>query len=44
MLMHASLVFATLTMPSMSLSGVNLLIWLTAWGAALWLVVAAVTK
>jgi len=44
MLMHASLVFATLTIPSMSLSGVNLLIWLTAWGAALWVVVAAVTK
>lgn len=44
MLMHASLVLTTLTMPSMSLSGVNLLVWLTAWGAALWVVVAAVTK
>lgn len=44
MLMHASLVFATLTLPSMELSGVNLLIWLVAWGAALWGVVAVVTK
>lgn len=36
MLMHASLVFTTLTLPSMGLSGVNLLIWLFAWGTALW--------
>lgn len=35
-LMHASLVFTTLTLPSMGLSGVNLLIWLFAWGTALW--------
>lgn len=35
-LMHASLVFTTLTLPSMGLSGVNLLIWLIVWGAVLW--------
>ena len=43
-LVHASLVFTTLTLPSMELSGVNLLIWLIVWGAALWGVVAVVTK
>ena len=35
-LMHASLVFTTLTLPSMELSGVNLLIWLITWGIVLW--------
>ena len=35
-LMHSSLVFTTLTIPSMELSGVNLLTWLLAWGSALW--------
>ena len=35
-LMHASLVFTTLTLPSMGLSGVNLLIWLIVWGVVLW--------
>ena len=34
-LMHASLVFATLILPSMTLSGTNLLIWLIAWGVSL---------
>lgn len=43
-LMHASLVFTTLTLPSMELSGVNLLIWLVTWGAALWGLVAALTR
>jgi membrane protease YdiL (CAAX protease family) len=35
-LMHASLVFTTLTFPSMELAGLNLLIWLVAWGLVLW--------
>ena len=35
-LMHASLVFTPLTLPSMGLSGVNLLIWLIVWGVVLW--------
>lgn len=41
--MHTSLVFSTLTLPSMELSGVNLLIWLLAWTATLWLIVVAAT-
>ncbi len=43
-LMHASLVFTTLTLPSMELSGVNLLIWLIVWGAALWVLAAIVNR
>jgi membrane protease YdiL (CAAX protease family) len=43
-LMHASLVFTTLTLPSMELSGVNLLIWLVTWGTALWGLVAVVNR
>lgn len=35
-LMHASLVATTLTLPSMELSGTALLTWLVAWAAALW--------
>lgn len=35
-LMHTSLVFTTLTLPSMAISGVNLLIWLIVWGVVLW--------
>lgn len=42
MLMHASLVFSTLSLPSMELSGMNLLIWLLVWAAVLWIAVAAV--
>lgn len=38
-LMHASLVASTLTLPSMELSGNNLVIWLLAWAAALWVAV-----
>ena len=41
-LMHASLVATTLTLPSMELSGTPLLTWLLAWAAALWVFVAAV--
>jgi membrane protease YdiL (CAAX protease family) len=44
MLLHASLVFSTLVLPSMELSGINLLMWLIAWGAALWVAVAALTR
>lgn len=43
-LMHGSLVFTTLVMPSMTLTGVNLLVWLIAWGAALWLLVKVLIK
>ena len=43
-LMHASLVFTTLTLPSMGLSGVNLLIWLIAWGSVLWGLVVVVNR
>lgn len=42
-LMHASLVFTTLTLPSMELSGMALLTWLLVWAAALWAVVAALS-
>ncbi len=42
MLMHAGLVFTTLTLPSMELSGMLLLTWLLVWAAILWIVVAAV--
>ncbi|MEJ2149723.1 MAG: hypothetical protein P8Z40_09590, partial [Chloroflexota bacterium] len=41
-LMHASLVFSTLALPSMELSGVPLLTWLRVWAAVLWGVVGAV--
>ncbi len=41
-LMHASLVFSTLALPSMELSGVPLLTWLLVWAAVLWGVVGAV--
>ncbi len=44
MLMHASLVFSTLVLPSMTLSEVNLLMWLIAWGAALWGSVTTLTR
>ncbi|MCW4011580.1 MAG: CPBP family intramembrane metalloprotease [Candidatus Bathyarchaeota archaeon] len=43
-LMHASLVFTTLTLPSMELSGVNLLIWLVAWGSVLWGLIAVIDR
>jgi membrane protease YdiL (CAAX protease family) len=42
MLMHASLVFCTLVIVPMTLAGTALLIWLLAWAAALWVVVAVV--
>jgi membrane protease YdiL (CAAX protease family) len=42
MLMHASLVFSTLSLPSMELSGTTLLAWLLVWAAVLWIVAAAV--
>lgn len=42
MLMHAGLVFTTLTLPSMELSGISLLTWLLIWAAVLWIVVATV--
>jgi membrane protease YdiL (CAAX protease family) len=41
-LMHAGLVFSTLTLPSMELSGMALLTWLLVWAAVLWAVAAAV--
>jgi membrane protease YdiL (CAAX protease family) len=41
-LMHASLVFSTLALPSMELSGVPLLTWLLVWAVVLWGVVGAV--
>jgi membrane protease YdiL (CAAX protease family) len=41
-LMHASLVFSTLALPSMELSGVPLLTWLLVWAAVLWGVVGVV--
>jgi membrane protease YdiL (CAAX protease family) len=41
-LMHASLVFSTLALPSMGLSGVSLLTWLLVWAAVLWAIAAAV--
>jgi membrane protease YdiL (CAAX protease family) len=41
-LMHASLVFSTLALPSMALTGVPLLTWLLVWAAVLWGVVGAV--
>lgn len=43
-LMHASLVFTTLTLPPMELSGVYLLTWLAIWGTALWGIVTAATR
>jgi len=43
-LMHGSLVFTTLTLPSMGLSGVNLLIWLFAWGTVLWGLMTAINR
>ncbi len=42
MLMHASLVFSTLTLPSMELSGVPLLTWLIVWAVVLWVIVGLV--
>lgn len=44
MLMHASLVFTTLNLPSTELSSRQLVIWLVAWAIALWCVVAIITK
>lgn len=35
-LMHASAVFSTLTLPSMELSGEKLIIWILSWTLALW--------
>jgi membrane protease YdiL (CAAX protease family) len=43
-LMHASLVFTTLTLPSLELSGVYLLTWLAIWGATLWGIVAVTSR
>ena len=43
-LMHASLVFTTLAIPSPELSGYSLLIWLTLWATVLWGVVLFVAK
>lgn len=43
-IMHASLDFAMLTLPSMELSGSALVTWILVWSAALWLVIAAVLK
>ena len=44
MLMHGSLVFSTLALPPATLVGVNLLIWLAAWGAVLWVVAWLITS
>ena len=43
-LMHASLVLTTLILPPLELPGTYLLVWLIAWGTALWGAVAVVTK
>lgn len=43
-LMHASLVFTTLTVPSMELSGVDLLIWLVTWGTVLWGLITVINR
>lgn len=44
MLMHASLVFTTLSLPSNELSSRQLVIWLAAWAIALWFIVALIVK
>ena len=44
MLMHASLVFTTLNLPSAELSGRMLIIWLVSWSVALWVIVALIAK
>lgn len=41
-LTHASLVFTTTVLVPMTLIGKSLLIWLTVWSAALWIVMAAI--
>jgi membrane protease YdiL (CAAX protease family) len=41
-LKHASLVFSTLALPSMELSGVPLLTWLLVWATVLWGIVGVV--
>lgn len=41
-LMHASLDFTMLSLPSATLSGNNLVIWILVWSAALWLFVGAI--
>ena len=41
-LMHASLVTATLSIVPLTLSGVSLLTWLLVWGAVLWMVVVII--
>lgn len=41
-LMHAGLVFTTLTLPSMALTGTPLLTWLLVWAAVLWVAVGVV--
>ncbi|MBN1122427.1 MAG: CPBP family intramembrane metalloprotease [Anaerolineae bacterium] len=43
-LMHASLVFTTLTLPSMELTGLQLLTWLLVWAAVLWGAVIVIDK
>lgn len=43
-LMHASLVFTTLTLPSMELSGAYLIIWLMTWGLSLLAMARVVTN
>ena len=43
-LMHASLVFTTLNLPSAELTSRQLIIWLVAWAIALWCIVALVAK
>lgn len=44
MIMHASLVFTTLSLPSAELSARQLVIWLAAWAIALWFIVAIIVK
>ncbi len=44
MLMHASLVFTTLNLPSAELSIRQLVIWLIAWAIALWCIITLVMK
>ena len=43
-LLHASLVFTTLNLPSSELSAEHLVIWLGVWAIALWCVVAIVYR
>jgi membrane protease YdiL (CAAX protease family) len=43
MLIHASLVVATLIIVPLTLAGKHLLAWLLAWGAILWIVVVVIT-